>query len=308
MKNIDNKTTVLVNIKDIKIAQKNISPVEDTSRVLWALVLLTVPLIIFGAKLLFWLVSDLPKFFLGMLVYLIYATRVILVVLLDEKARLKNYKKNKLKKYQDVQDLSDVASIKDGLVTMKNGSYKMFIVARNGGKVDSIANSSYLSELFTLLKDYHYNMYFLNIPDILQLDERYQKLSVLSSPKDRKRFMNCIKHSKTLIEDKASSIVTIIEVKWSSKNYYDVVNKLETAISLVKGKVYKDVYLADTADVEYILNRTLYTSINYNSVMEDNLNTSAEFYGSKIIGTNVEEKEYTTNKTKSDNIGFLPSK
>lgn len=301
--------TVLVNLKYTKVATNNYNATSEDinfGKSALAIFLLVVPFIIFGIKLLSLAVNNLPLFFLWLLVYLFYAMRVVMILLLNEKHRLANYKKHRISKYQNLADVTSISNIKDNVVYLKNGTVKVFLVCRNGSKIDSINNAPYIADMLSEFKNTDYTIYLWNIPDSEALKTRYKNVKEMSSIDAQVTSIKTIKYNKDIIDSTSSSITTIYEIKSYMRDVDRILDVLNKNIPILKKNVYKEIHIADEDEIDYILNRSLMTDVSYSELIEDNIESS-EWYGSKILGYD----SYKPNKDREEvnneeNLNWLP--
>lgn len=235
--------------------------------------------------------------------YIFYSWRIIAVILLNEKERLKQYKKEQIDKYQKLDELTSVSRIHgDGAVEYSHGLVSYFVLCKNGNRADSINRAKNISKFMESLSYYEIAIHALNIIDSTPLSNRYKRISNYTNKELAKHVLDIINYNKKYVEDNSLVTVTVFQITGRVSDRQLIKNAINNSIQLLGPPTYREVTFADDVMANYILNRCVTSNVDYSALFMEKYARNV-YYKNKVLGYDLEEDKLK-NQTEKEKIDY----
>lgn len=235
--------------------------------------------------------------------YIFYSWRIVAIILLNEKERLKQYKKEQIDKYQKLDEITSISRIHgDGAVEYSHGIVSYFILCKNGNKADTINRAKSISKFMETLSNYEIGIHALNIIDSTPLSNRYKRISNYTNKELAKHVLDIINFNKKYVEDNSLVTVTVFQITGRMADRQLIKNSINSSIQLLSPPTYREVTIADDHLSNYILNRCMTSNVDYSALFMEKYAKNT-YYKNKVLGYDLEENT-VTNQTEKEKIEY----
>lgn len=246
------------------------------------------------------------------IICLVWAVRITLIVMGQERRRLQNFKKQRDDSYALADSMSNVRTIHpQGCIEYVNGGIGFFIVTYNDSSGDVLAKSKQIDRFINLAAGKHpIDIYIQNINDTSALDNRYSKVTLFTDDDAAHAFMDIIDYNSKLVAACSTLTRNIIFISGSKYQWKDILSDIETALNSESARIFRLAYLVtDKEEIENIISRDIDGCINLDELLQKKYYTG-NTHKSKIISYDFKDvQDYTVEnriKEEQDITGFLP--
>lgn len=194
----------------------------------------------------------------------------------------------------------------NGCIEYVTRKVSYMIVCENSERMDNEEMSRQLELLYNQFfnRKYKVDLYFQNVEISSTLAKRYNSAKNIKDAEVRGDYIKIIDHNIHLSATKSRLMRTIILISGSRHEYKDILNFIHEALGSASTRVFKSIKLyTDQELIENIFSRDLDTYIDFSTLLR-NKYKSEKFYGSKIIGYDIQNVKVTENK-KINTRGFM---
>lgn len=246
-----------------------------------------------------------------LVVCLIFAVRVVLVVMGHESQRVKNFKKQRDDVYSLTDDMVNIRRIHpQGCVEYVNGNIGFFIVTYNSSSNETLEKSKQIDRFINLAVGKHaFDIYVQNDVSTDHLDNKYNNVTLFGDDEAANAFMEIIDYNREVVRSSSTLTRNIIFVRGSKYQWKEIVNDIQTALTSESARVFRQCYLAtDREEIENIISRDINGYIDLDKLLQRKYYTGNK-HGSKIISYDFEDREDTDyiEETKQEELtSFIP--
>lgn len=246
-----------------------------------------------------------------LVVCLVFAIRVVLVVMGHESQRVKNFKKQRDDVYSLTDDMVNVRRIHpQGCVEYVNGNIGFFIVTYNSSSNETLEKSKQIDRFINLAVGKHaFDIYVQNDVSTDHLDNKYNNVTLFGDDEAANAFMEIIDYNREVVRSSSTLTRNIIFVRGSKYQWKEIVNDIQTALTSESARVFRQCYLAtDREEIENIISRDINGYIDLDKLLQRKYYTGNK-HGSKIISYDFEDREDTDyiEETKQEELtSFIP--
>lgn len=240
----------------------------------------------------------------------IWIARVFMIVLGDERLRLKTFKRLRDDAFSLTDDMVRIRVIHpQGCVEYVNGAVAFFIVTYNDSSKDAVRKSQQIDRFINLAVGKHpFDIYVQNITDTDQLDSRYGNVTLFSDTEAAEAFMEIIDFNRAAVGSSSTLTRNIICVRGSKYQWKEIFNDIETAIHSESARVFRSCYLAtDREEIENIISRDIDGNIDLDELLQKKYYTGNK-HNSKVISYNYKDKQVIEETVdKEECTSFIPT-
>lgn len=246
-----------------------------------------------------------------LVVCLVFAVRVVLVVMGHESQRVKNFKKQRDDVYSLTDDMVNIRRIHtQGCVEYVNGNIGFFIVTYNSSSNETLEKSKQIDRFINLAVGKHaFDIYVQNDVSTDHLDNKYNNVTLFGDDEAANAFMEIIDYNREVVRSSSTLTRNIIFVRGSKYQWKEIVNDIQTALTSESARVFRQCYLAtDREEIENIISRDINGYIDLDKLLQRKYYTGNK-HGSKIISYDFEDREDTDyiEETKQEELtSFIP--
>lgn len=246
-----------------------------------------------------------------LVVCLVFAIRVVLVVMGHESQRVKNFKKQRDDVYSLTDDMVSIRRIHpQGCVEYVNGNIGFFIVTYNSSSNETLEKSKQIDRFINLAVGKHaFDIYVQNDVSTDHLDNKYNNVTLFGDDEAANAFMEIIDYNREVVRSSSTLTRNIIFVRGSKYQWKEIVNDIQTALTSESARVFRQCYLAtDRGEIENIISRDINGYIDLDKLLQRKYYTGNK-HGSKIISYDFEDREDTDyiEETKQEELtSFIP--
>lgn len=246
-----------------------------------------------------------------LVVCLVFAVRVVLVVMGHESQRVKNFKKQRDDVYSLTDDMVNIRRINpQGCVEYVNGNIGFFIVTYNSSSNETLEKSKQIDRFINLAVGKHaFDIYVQNDVSTDHLDNKYNNVTLFGDDEAANAFMEIIDYNREVVRSSSTLTRNIIFVRGSKYQWKEIVNDIQTALTSESARVFRQCYLAtDREEIENIISRDINGYIDLDKLLQRKYYTGNK-HGSKIISYDFEDREDTDyiEETKQEELtSFIP--
>lgn len=246
-----------------------------------------------------------------LVVCLVFAVRVVLVVMGHESQRVKNFKKQRDDVYSLTDDMVNIRRIHpQGCVEYVNGNIGFFIVTYNSSSNETLEKSKQIDRFINLAVGKHaFDIYVQNDVSTDHLDNKYNNVTLFGDDEAANAFMEIIDYNREVVRSSSTLTRNIIFVRGSKYQWKEIVNDIQTALTSESARVFRQCYLAtDREEIENIISRDINGYIDLDKLLQRKYYTGNK-HGSKIISYDFEDREDTDHieETKQEELtSFIP--
>lgn len=246
-----------------------------------------------------------------LVVCLVFAIRVVLVVMGHESQRVKNFKKQRDDVYSLTDDMVNIRRIHpQGCVEYVNGNIGFFIVTYNSSSNETLEKSKQIDRFISLAVGKHaFDIYVQNDVSTDHLDNKYNNVTLFGDDEAANAFMEIIDYNREVVRSSSTLTRNIIFVRGSKYQWKEIVNDIQTALTSESARVFRQCYLAtDREEIENIISRDINGYIDLDKLLQRKYYTGNK-HGSKIISYDFEDREDTDyiEETKQEELtSFIP--
>lgn len=246
-----------------------------------------------------------------LVVCLVFAVRVVLVVMGHESQRVKNFKKQRDDVYSLTDDMVNIRRIHpQGCVEYVNGNIGFFIVTYNSSSNETLEKSKQIDRFINLAVGKHaFDIYVQNDVSTDHLDNKYNNVTLFGDDEAANAFMEIIDYNREVVRSSSTLTRNIIFVRGSKYQWKEIVNDIQTALTSESARVFRQCYLAtDREEIENIISRDINGYIDLDKLLHRKYYTGNK-HGSKIISYDFEDREDTDyiEETKQEELtSFIP--
>ena len=246
-----------------------------------------------------------------LVVCLVFAVRVVLVVMGHESQRVKNFKKQRDDVYSLTDDMVNIRRIHpQGCVEYINGNIGFFIVTYNSSSNETLEKSKQIDRFINLAVGKHaFDIYVQNDVSTEHLDNKYNNVTLFGDDEAANAFMEIIDYNREVVRSSSTLTRNIIFVRGSKYQWKEIVNDIQTALTSESARVFRQCYLAtDREEIENIISRDINGYIDLDKLLQRKYYTGNK-HGSKIISYDFEDREDTDyiEETKQEELtSFIP--
>lgn len=246
-----------------------------------------------------------------LVVCLVFAIRVVLVVMGHESQRVKNFKKQRDDVYSLTDDMVNIRRIHpQGCVEYVNGNIGFFIVTYNSSSNETLEKSKQIDRFINLAVGKHaFDIYVQNDVSTDHLDNKYNNVTLFGDDEAANAFMEIIDYNREVVRSSSTLTRNIIFVRGSKYQWKEIVNDIQTALTSESARVFRQCYLAtDREEIENIISRDINGYIDLDKLLQRKYYTGNK-HGSKIISYDFEDREDTDyiEETKQEELtSFIP--
>lgn len=240
------------------------------------------PLLLYGYYTLYLLIP----LWLFMPIWLFYLLRCGLIILGDEKTRLKNFVKQSNDVYSAMYDMLRIKTIhEDGCIEYINGNISYFVVTYNGTTDDTVKRSIQLKKFQSImLADHSYDVDSQNITEINTLDRRYSNVKLFADAESARDFIDIIDHNRNIVQRSSLLTRVVYEVKGRRSEWKEMHANIQAALNSTAVKAFKLAYLvSDKEEIEEIMSRDVDGVINLEEMLRKKY-CNNQYYGSYVAG------------------------
>lgn len=252
------------------------------------------PLLLYGYYTLY-LVIPL-KFFLP--VWLFYLLRCGLVILGDEKTRLKNFLKQMNDVFSAMYDILRIKTVHaDGCIEYINGNIAYMVVAYNGTSDNDVKRSILIKKFQSLMiGDHSFDIAIQNITETRAMESRYSNVKLFADEDAARDFIDIIDHNRNIVKKSSLLTRTVYIIKGRRSEWKEMKANIEAALKSTSAKAFKVVYLVeDKQEIEEIMSKDVDGVINLEEMLRKKYCTNT-FYGSFVAGYDDSELEVEETK------------
>lgn len=246
-----------------------------------------------------------------LVVCLVFAVRVVLVVMGHESQRVKNFKKQRDDVYSLTDDMVNIRRIHpQGCVEYVNGNIGFFIVTYNSSSNETLEKSKQIDRFINLAVGKHaFDIYVQNDVSTDHIDNKYNNVTLFGDDEAANAFMEIIDYNREVVRSSSTLTRNIIFVRGSKYQWKEIVNDIQTALTSESARVFRQCYLAtDREEIENIISRDINGYIDLDKLLQRKYYTGNK-HGSKIISYDFEDREDTDyiEETKQEELtSFIP--
>lgn len=244
-------------------------------------------------------------------VCLVFAVRVVLVVMGHESQRVKDFKKQRDDVYSLTDDMVNIRRIHpQGCVEYVNGNIGFFIVTYNSSSNETLEKSKQIDRFINLAVGKHaFDIYVQNDVSTDHLDNKYNNVTLFGDDEAANAFMEIIDYNREVVRSSSTLTRNIIFVRGSKYQWKEIVNDIQTALTSESARVFRQCYMAtDREEIENIISRDINGYIDLDKLLQRKYYTGNK-HGSKIISYDFEDREDTDyiEETKQEELtSFIP--
>lgn len=240
----------------------------------------------------------------------IWIARVLMIVMGDEKLRLRTFKRLRDDAFSLTDDMVRIRVIHpQGCVEYVNGAVAFFIVTYNDSSKDTVRKSQQIDRFINLAVGKHpFDIYVQNITDTDRLDSRYSNVTLFSDIEVAEAFMEIIDFNRAAVSSSSTLTRNIICVRGSKYQWKEILGDINTAISSESARVFRMCYLAtDREEIESIISRDIDGNVDLDELLQKKYYTGNK-HNSKVISYNYKDKQVVEEARKEEEFTtFIPS-
>lgn len=241
---------------------------------------------------------------------LIWAIRAAMIILGDERARLRDFKKQRDDVFAATKDMVRVRTIHpNGCVEYTTGNVAFFIVTYNDSSKDTVAKSRQIDRFINLAVGRQpFNIYIQNITETDQLDNKYNNVTLFSDMEAAEAFMEIIDFNRAAVADSSTLTRNIISVCGPKYQWKQILSNIQSALDSEASRVFRTAYLVtDEEEIENIMSRDVDGNVDLVEMMQKKYYTGQTF-GSKVISYDYKDKKRAAEKRKEEEpTVFIPT-
>lgn len=223
----------------------------------------------------------------------IWAVRAVLMIMGQEGARLKNYKKQRDDVYSLADNLSRIRTIhKQGCIEYVNGSIGFFIVTYNDSSTDVLKKSIMIDRFINLAVGKHpFDIYVQNVRDTSAITKKYENVQLFGDSEAANDFMEIIDYVSDVVARSSKLTRNIIFVQGSKWQWKDIKADIDIALSSEAARVFRLAYLVtDEEEINDIVSRDIDGYVDLEALMQKKYYTG-DTHGAKVICYDFKDKE-----------------
>lgn len=275
----DTKINVLANVDSyFGTSQSRIGPI------LLYIGVIAIPVMLY----VFLFISILPLWVL-IVFEALFAARMALLILLDEKGKMKVYMASRQDEYANADDIIRVSNIQDdGMVEYENGTIMYILSAFTTTYLSEDALAEDLERFLKLLIDFNFDMHINLVVDEYRLQDSLENLQVYEDKELMKERVDMYVHFDKECSENSMLYRIDIPVRASRYDWKRLRKTLENATSSSIAKCFKQCFVCNKDQVEDVLSRDIFAFVNVTEMMQKKHN-SEEYQGSKVYFYGEEE-------------------
>ena len=246
-------------------------------------------------------------------VCIIWAIRMILIVMGREADRLRNFKAIRVDVYTSTDDMARVRTIHpQGLVEYVTGTVGFFIVTYNDSSENVLQKSKQIDRFINLAVGKHpFDIYIQNINDTKHLTNKYKNVTLFSDSEAAESFMEIIDYNSQVVESTSKLTRNILFIKGSKYQWKDMLGDIQTALHSEAARVFRSAYLVtDEEEIKELISRDVNGYVDLDEMMQRKYRTG-NTHNSKVISYDfrdvIEEKEKQKELEDVDITSFIPT-
>ena len=231
--------------------------------------------------------------------------RAFMKIMGREKYRVKLYKKQINDDYMSTADMLNIKTIHpDGCIEYINGTICYLVSCFNGTTEDDIQRSIQLRKfLETMLSDYSYDTYILNINEAPALRDYYNRVSNFDKNISARNFINIIDHNIKLTEDTSMVQCTVYAIQGYRSDWKNIKSQIDVALGSNTARCYKSATrISDPEIINELLNRDVDSVINISELLRRKYATQ-QYDTSKVLAYDLpDDKEIVQGRSNVDPV------
>lgn len=271
-------------------------------------------------------VSLLPPFVIGyfslylfipwqilIVICLVWAVRVLLIIIGREPDRLQNFKATREDIYTSTDNMTRVRTIHpQGLVEYVNGSVGFFVVTYNDSSEDVLQKSRQIDRFINLAVGNHpFDIYIQNINDTKHITNKYKNVTLFTDSEAAEAFMEIIDYNSKIVESTSKLTRNILFIKGSKYQWKDMLGDIQTALNSESARVFRSSYLVtDEDEINELISRDVDGYVDLDEMMRRKYRTG-NAHDSKVISYDfrdvAEEEEKQKRLEDIDITSFIPT-
>lgn len=242
-------------------------------------------------------------------VCLIWAVRAAMLILGDERARVKNFKRVRDDAFAATKDMMRVRTIHpNGCVEYVTGNVMFFIVTYNDSSKNVVNKSKQINRFINLaVGKQPFDIYVQNITETDQLDSKYGNVTLFSDSEAAEAFMEIIDFNRAAVANSSTLTRNIICVKGAKYQWKQMLAGIESALESEASRVFRTAYLVTKEEeIENIMSRDVDGNVDIVEMMQKKYYTG-QMYGSKVISYDFKDLRKAEAKRKEEETTtFIP--
>ena len=236
--------------------------------------------------------------------------RAVMLILGRERYRVGIFKRQLFDSYTSTASLMNIKTIHpDGCVEYLNGQIMYMVCCFNGTTEDSLRRSVQLRKfLNTLLGDFIFDCYILNVTDFPALHDYYKKVKEFDRNESASNFVDIIDYNIDLVQNNSMVQCTVYVVKGRRSDWKDIKNQIDVAINSRTARVYKNVYrVSDPVVINELLNRDVDSIVNIEDLLRKKYRTG-NYNTSKVLAYDLPDDKIIEQGRRAAKPVIKPSK
>lgn len=243
---------------------------------------------------------------------LVWAVRMLLVVMGHEHARVENFKRTRDDAFSMTNSMCNIRLIHpQGCVEYINGSIGFFVVTYNSTSTDVLAKSKMFDYFInTAVGKQPFDIYIQNINDTRELDNKYANVKLFGDDESARAFMEIIDYNSKVVEEESRLTRNILFIRGSKYQWKEVYANIQSALSSEPARIFRKCYLAtDKDEIEEIISRDIDGCVDLYDLLQKKFYTGSK-HGSKIISydyKDLEKKQEEVKQSEEAITSFIPT-
>lgn len=240
----------------------------------------------------------------------VWAARSAMIILGDEKARVRNFKRVRDDAFAATKDMVRIRTIHpNGCVEYTTGNVAFFIVTYNDSSKEAVGKSRQIDRFINLAVGRQpFDIFVQNITETDQLDSRYGNVTLFSDAEAAEAFMEIIDFNRAAVADSSTLTRNIICVKGAKYQWKQILLGIESALESEAARVFRTAYLVtEEEEIENIISRDVDGNVDLTEMMQKKYYTGQTF-GSKVISYDYKDKRRAEEKRRQEEpTTFIPT-
>lgn len=240
----------------------------------------------------------------------VWAARSAMIILGDEKARVRNFKRVRDDAFAATKDMVRIRTIHpNGCVEYTTGNVAFFIVTYNDSSKEAVGKSRQIDRFINLAVGRQpFDIFVQNITETDQLDSRYGNVTLFSDAEAAEAFMEIIDFNRAAVADSSTLTRNIICVKGAKYQWKQILLGIESALESEASRVFRTAYLVTSEEeIENIISRDVDGNVDLTEMMQKKYYTGQTF-GSKVISYDYKDKRRAEEKRRQEEpTTFIPT-
>ena len=218
-------------------------------------------------------------------VWIIYAVRVTLIIMGNERSKLREYKMKRDDQFSLTDDMVNVRYIHpQGCIEYINGNVAFLVVTYNDSSTDVLAKSQQIDRFLGLCVGKHaFDIYVQNDVSTDMLNNKYANVTLFPDSEAAEAFMEIIDYNSEVVSSSSTLTRNIIMVRGSKYQWKEIYADIQTALSSESARVFRQCYLAtDRDEIEKYISRDINGYIDIEGLTQKRYYTGNK-HGAKII-------------------------